>query len=209
MYHMSFLDTLSHWDTASLIAMRWWIDTSNPLLVSFIQIGWESIVFVAVLFLVLYWLSGTFTSDPVLKKNALGIFYGIIFSFGLYAILNFFLIPQFRMSPQEVAGAIAPIINHPLDNSFPSGHAIFSGSFLVWILIFWIKRWIVSLMGIVIIVTLVSRVIGGVHYPWDIVGWLFLWVFAALLFHLFIFPQNWFQQYAVYPLLRFASFFHL
>jgi hypothetical protein len=33
--------------------------------------------------------------------------------------VNFFL-PQFRPSPQAVAGALAPIIDHPLDNSFPS-----------------------------------------------------------------------------------------
>ena len=30
----------------------------------------------------------------------------------------------------EISGAIAPLIPHPVDNSFPSGHALFTAALL-------------------------------------------------------------------------------
>ncbi len=39
-------------------------------------------------------------------------------------------LPKWRPGATEMAGAIAPLIPHPIDNSFPSGHALFTGALL-------------------------------------------------------------------------------
>jgi len=74
-------------------------------------------------FLVIYWLIGTMKKDEGFKRDALNVFFVIFFAFVVYTILNQTL--PIRPRPESVS-AITPIIAHVPDNSFPSGHAIFS-----------------------------------------------------------------------------------
>lgn len=66
-----------------------------------------------------------------------------------------------------ISGARA-LIPHPTDNSFPSGHALFVGALLVGLFRFFRRTWLVSLVLILSVITLSARVVGGVHYPGDI-----------------------------------------
>lgn len=90
----------------------------------------------------------------------------------LYSIINFGL-PQWRPSPIEVAGGIKPLIPHPIDNSFPSGHALFSAALFVGIWKYFRKKYLLLMVVIIAITTTSARVIGGVHYPGDILGGFF------------------------------------
>jgi membrane-associated phospholipid phosphatase len=69
-----------------------------------------------------------------------------------------------------MAGAIAPLIPHPIDNSFPSGHALFSGSLFVALFRYYRVNWIIILALILAVITLAARMIGGVHYLGDILA---------------------------------------
>lgn len=191
-------------DTSLLIQARGLIGHEYSHLV---QILGESIVVWWALFLLALWIYGKIKNDTTYKIKALQIFFTIIFVFGLYAIINFFL-PQWRPSPQTVVGGIIPLIPHPLDNSFPSGHALFSGALIFGIWKYFRKTSLLIVMNIFAILTLSMRVIGGVHYPGDIVAGLVIWVIGWYLFIPII--EWWFMRRYVYAFfVKVASFLRL
>lgn len=96
----------------------------------------------------------------------------------------------------ELTGADA-LIPHPLDNSFPSGHALFMASLLVGIFQK-LRRWDILLATFLIgLITVSARVIGGVHYPGDIIGG---WIFGTIggLIGIFLIEQTFFQKH-IFP----------
>ena len=99
---------------------------------SIVTILAESIVVWCAIFLVGTWLYGTFQKNDDYKKQALQVFGLIVSVFVIYTIVNL-CVPQWREHPHSfLNGAnITPLIPHPTDNSFPSGHALFSGAFIV------------------------------------------------------------------------------
>lgn len=101
----------------------------SPEYATIIQILGEAVVVAGGIFLVMLWLTGVRRDDIEYKKNALRIFMGIIGVFVLYSIINLG-IPPWRPGAMELSGATA-LIPHPTDNSFPSGHALFSAALIV------------------------------------------------------------------------------
>jgi membrane-associated phospholipid phosphatase len=68
-----------------------------------------------------------------------------------------------------------------VDNSFPSGHALFTAALLFWIFKYYHRNSLLILTAIIWSITLSARVIGGVHYPGDILGWLLFGLIGAYL----------------------------
>lgn len=164
---MNFINQLLDFDLSLLQSARWLVWSQYA---SLVQVTGELVVFFWAGTLIGLWLYGVYKKDNEYKKNALTIFFTIVAVFGIYAIINLGL-PKWRLGAMEIAGAIAPLIPHPTDNSFPSGHALFTGAFLVALLRYYrYNSSIVIIVVLVALITLVSRVIGGVHYPGDIIG---------------------------------------
>lgn len=84
-----------------------------------------------------------------------------------------------RKRPFEVL-EIEPIITHDIGGSFPSKHA--SSAMIIAISVYWINPLAGSLCIGVALVTAISRVLGGVHYPVDIVVGIFLAFLFSVLF---------------------------
>lgn len=146
----------------------------SPEYAFIIQFLGELVVFYWASLLVAIWLFGVYRNDNSYKQKSLAIFFTIIGIFIVYAIINLG-IPQWRPGATEaVRGGIAPLIPHPIDNSFPSGHALFTGALLFWIFRYFYYRWIIVITIIVGVLTLIARVFGGVHYPGDIIAGLFI-----------------------------------
>jgi membrane-associated phospholipid phosphatase len=101
--------------------------------------------------------------DNEYKKNALRIFATIVGVFVIYSVVNLG-IPQWRDSPITVSGGITPLIPHPIDNSFPSGHALFSAALIVGLWKYYRRHWLITLIAVLALLTTTARVIGGVHY---------------------------------------------
>jgi undecaprenyl-diphosphatase len=140
----------------------------------------ETVVIATACFLLILWIIGVYKKRDTEKHQALSIFLTIVMVFIFYAILNF-CIPQWRPNPQEVVHGIKALIPHPLDNSFPSGHALFTGALLVGIYRY-IHRWDILSIAIVLgLITTISRVLAGIHYPWDILGWMFVGILGWIL----------------------------
>jgi membrane-associated phospholipid phosphatase len=100
--------------------------------------------------------------DNEYKKNALRIFMTIIGVFVIYSVINLG-IPQWRPGAMELSGATA-LIPHPTDNSFPSGHALFSAALLVGLWKYYRRSWLIAVIAVLALATTSARVIGGVHY---------------------------------------------
>lgn len=167
---MNLLQSLLDLDLELLQSAR---NLVTPEYATLIQLLWEAIVITGAIFLIALWLYGAYVKDHKYKRIALSIFYTIIFVFLIYAIVNLG-IPKWRLWAMEIPGAIAPLIPHPIDNSFPSGHALFTGALMVWMCRYFYRNYLLALFIIVWFITLSCRVIGWVHYPWDILGWLIL-----------------------------------
>jgi undecaprenyl-diphosphatase len=175
---MNIIQSLLDLDLSLLKEAKYLVD---PKYAYIVQILWETVVIYGALFLVILWLYGTFQKDHKYKRIALSIFYTIVIVFVLYALINLGM-PKWRPWAMEIQWAIAPLIPHPIDNSFPSGHALFTSAFLVWIVRYFYRTNLLILTIIIWVITLVSRIIGGVHYPGDIIGGLLIgWVTSYFL----------------------------
>ncbi len=188
-------NSLLSYDTELLISARHLV---SPDSAKIIQILGELIVFWWAFLLLAIWIYGIYKKNIEYKYIALKIFFLIVLVFLVYGIINFG-IPQWRPSPADVVGWIKPLIPHPSDNSFPSGHALFSTALIVGL---WkcVKNWyLVSITIILALITTVSRVIWGVHYPGDILwGFIFGGIVAILLTR--IVDQSFFQE-KIFPIL--------
>lgn len=151
----------------------------SPEYAHIIQFTGELIVFYWAFFLLAIWLFGAYKKNNSYKRKALAIFFTIVFVFIVYAIINLG-IPQWRPGATEaIKDGIAPLIPHPIDNSFPSGHALFTGALLFGIFRYFYHRWVVVITVIIGVFTLTARVAGWVHYPGDIIAGLLFGIFGA------------------------------
>ncbi|MBP9779337.1 phosphatase PAP2 family protein [Candidatus Gracilibacteria bacterium] len=187
------IQSILSYDEHLLILTRTLIDPEYSSLIQFLG---ELVVLWCMIFLVGLWFYSIYKKETGYKYIALRIFFTIILVFVFYLIINLG-IPKWRPSPQEVAGSIGALIPHPIDNSFPSGHALFSGAFLVGLLRYYRKGIILSLTIVFANITVVSRVLGGVHYPGDILGGLIIGIFGGFLLSRCITSK--FMEKTIYP----------
>lgn len=115
---------------ADVSALIWARSLVSPEYTSLIRILGEMIVLWGAGILLFLWFRGLIQKDIKPKQMALEIFFTIVLTFIFYGIINFG-VPQWRKSPQEVVGGIKALIAHPIDNSFPSGHALFTAALIV------------------------------------------------------------------------------
>lgn len=151
----------------------------SPQYARVVQIAGEAVVIYGAMILIWLWLYGVYKKDNEYKKIALAIFFTIICVFILYAIINLGM-HQWRPGAIEAVHGIPPLIPHPIDNSFPSGHALFAWGLIVGLYRYYRQNWIIASVILISIVTLIARVVGGVHYPGDIIAWLIFGILGAL-----------------------------
>jgi membrane-associated phospholipid phosphatase len=171
-----------------------------------IEIVWESVVIWVGLMLIGLWLYGVKREDNRYKVISLSIFSTIILTFLFYTIINLGL-PEWRPGGMELTGARA-LIPHPTDNSFPSGHALFTWAALLAIRRFLPWKSLIILTITFGILTAVARVMGWVHYPWDILGGWAFWIFGGWIFARAI-DGRFFREYIFARIIQIASFFKL
>lgn len=198
------LQSLLSLDTELLI---WARSLIGPEHASAIQICSELIVVWSGFFLVWLWLYGLKAHDNRYKVAALMIFSTIILTFTVYTIINFWF-EKWRPSPQDVVGGIKPLIPHPLDNSFPSGHALFTWAFIVGLFVFARKKSIILITLLIWFLTAASRVIGWVHYPWDILAGWFFGVLGWILFARVV-SLDFIRQKIYFPIIRLFEYIRL
>jgi len=131
-------------------------------------------IFFLPVFLLWAWLYWTFkVKDNSKKENILFVFYSIVVAMILNAIIKIFV------SIDRPESVIKPILEHVPDKSFPSDHATVSFAFLFALYAAWYKKTFWIFMPFVIIMNF-SRIAGGIHWFWDIIVWMILWLIAVI-----------------------------
>lgn len=143
---------------------------------SFTQFGWldailpifaDVPIFLIPLFLVGYWIYATKIKKVEIKNTLLFIFYTDIIAGWLNLLIQQFVYVERPATFLQVKWSF--ILSHIPDNSFPSDHAAIGTAFIIALALFGYKKTAYILTPIFILMFL-ARIIGGVHYPFDILG---------------------------------------
>lgn len=156
------------------------------------------------IFLIVFWLFYTIHLEKQKKENLLFIFYSVIFGTVINIIIqNLFYIER----PQNfLQNSWNFLLNHIPNASFPSDHATVSFAFLTSIFLFWYRKITFFILPFFIIM-LLSRIIAGVHWSFDIIAWIFIWIFSAIMIKKY--KENYFLTKINNRLLKIASYFKL
>lgn len=176
---MNILSSLQAWDTSLLELVRSHLILHTSWFPTAIVITGDSEPIAFALFLVGLWLLWVFRKDKNPKYVALDLFWHVMGAFAIYWIINH-LLPM-RPRPETVTD-LPPLIKHFPDNSFPSGHALF----------WWASWWALAKLTqfrkttyfffFLGLLTVITRVVAGIHYPGDIIaGFLLGWFIVQIL----------------------------
>lgn len=152
--------------------------TDNVFIAQIIYIFADAPIFFLPLFLVGYWLYFNYKKEHQNKNTLLFMFYSTLIAIIISLIIqNFVHIDRPENSLQH-AGKM--ILSHIPDASFPSDHASVSSAFLMSLFLFWFIRIGLILLPFMIVM-LLSRIAGWVHWPFDIVAGIIIWCFSSFL----------------------------
>ncbi|MCD5380670.1 phosphatase PAP2 family protein [Candidatus Gracilibacteria bacterium] len=128
-------------------------------------------IFVLPVFLLGYWIYYTYFSkdkgNKEAKNNLLLIFYSTVLALIISLIIQQFV--HLDRPEEHIQAGAKLLLDHLPDASFPSDHATVSIAFLAAIIFAGYKKWGFALMLPFILMN-VSRVIAGVHWPFDIIA---------------------------------------
>ena len=166
-------------------------------------------IFFLPVFLVWAWLFWNFKlkkeESVEKKKDLLFIFYSIVFALSTNLLFQRF----FHFDRPEWSCPIdwKLIIDHYPDASFPSDHATVSFSFLFSLYLAWYKRTFWIFLPFVICMNF-SRIMVCVHWPFDILVWVLVWIIWAFLVFKFLKDLKIFEKLNNF-ILKISSFLKL
>ncbi len=145
----------------------------------FVRFFADTPIFLLPIFLVCYWLYYTFKNKNLEKKEELLlIFFSVILGISISLIIQ--QIISIDRPENYINGTWKLLLKHIPDASFPSDHATVASTFLFSILFYWYKK-IFWILIILFSFMLVSRVIAWVHWPFDILAWIVVWLLSAVI----------------------------
>jgi len=135
-------------------------------------------IFFIPIFLIISWIYYSINKKATLldKEKLLYIFYSIVIWLGISLIIQHIVHID---RPESVLKWVWKLLlKHIPDASFPSDHATVSIAFLTSLFLAWYKKiWLVFTPFVILM--LLSRVILGVHWPFDIIAWSLVWIFSS------------------------------
>lgn len=152
--------------------------SNNNIPESLIFFFTDTPIFFIPIFLVWYWLYYNFNNDKIKKIELLNIFYSIVIAITIALIIQQFI--QIDRPEDYLKWTKALIMKHLPDASFPSDHATVIFTFTFWLFFTNYKKlWFIFL--IFAILMWLARISVWVHWPTDILWWIFLWLFSSFL----------------------------
>jgi len=113
------------------------------------------------------------------KKEAIFAFYSVVISLGISFLISLFY--THNRPFMDNLGTI--LIHHKPDTSFPSDHTTFLFAIAWSFMLFRVRFW--SLFLILAFLGGITRVYVGVHYPFDILGGIFIGLVGASIIYIF------------------------
>lgn len=203
--------------TLQLIEPSWWMDILNRWLD--IQNKYEWIanlaptfadVFVVIypIFLICIYVYAIIRKKPIVKQWSLYVFFATLFAVLINIWIQTFFYKERPIVVLNQVEAEETLLHDLLPtSSFPSDHAVVSMAVAMATLLRWLhnKRKFFTRSGIVLIIVsflmTACRILTLVHWPSDIVAWLWLWLLVPLI--LMIRPIRYaLLKYLINPLIR-------
>jgi len=154
--------------------------TQNELLWKIIFFMSDAPIFILPIFLLWFWLYFNYKKDINWKNKLLFISYAIII-----AILISIFIQQFVYIDRpetHIKRTWNMILSHIPDASFPSDHASVWSAFITSLLFFGFINYFYFIRPFIIIM-LLSRIRAWVHWPFDIIIWIIIWIFSSFIIY--------------------------
>ncbi|MDD5769732.1 MAG: phosphatase PAP2 family protein [Candidatus Gracilibacteria bacterium] len=178
--------------------------TDNKLIGDIVYCFADVPIFILPIFLIGAWLYFNYKKNINGKNKLLFIFYSIFIAVIINIIIQHFI--HIDRPEESLKNAGKLILNHIPDNSFPSDHASVGSAFLVSLFLFGFVR-----IGLIIlpfiIVMLLSRIAGGIHWPFDIIVGIIIGSLSSFIIYKIHF-LNIFKKVNIL-ILKFSSFFKL
>lgn len=133
-------------------------------------------IFFLPIFLLSLWLYYNNKNQNNKKENLLYIFYSAFVALIINLIIQLFYKSERPSDSENISQALA-LSNIP-ENSFPSDHSSISISFTLALYLFWYKKTALVFFAFVILM-LISRVTIWVHWIFDIIAGIFVWLLSA------------------------------
>ncbi len=158
--------------------------SNHKIVEIFVKIFADSPIFFLPVFLVSMRIYYTYKSkDNTKKQELLFIFYWVVIWLIIALVIQSLV--DIDRPENYINSTWKLLLKHLPDASFPSDHATVSVAFLTSLFLAWYKRVWLIFLPFVIFMNL-SRIIAGVHWPFDIIVWTIIWIISAFISFKFI-----------------------
>jgi len=141
----------------------------------------DSPIFFIPIFLLITWIY--YRKEELIKNNLLYIFYSTIIWISISLLIQHFI--HIDRPEIYIQNAWNLLLKHIPDASFPSDHATVSAAFTASLFYTGYKKiWYIFLPFVIIMD--ISRIIAWVHWPFDIVVWIIVWIFSSFIIFKYI-----------------------
>lgn len=152
--------------------------TDNKIIWNIVTYFSDAPIFILPIFLLGYWIYFSCKKNPEKKHELLFIFYSTCIAIIVSLIIQQFVHLDRPEESLKIAGKL--ILKHIPDASFPSDHASVSAAFITSLFFYWYKKHAYIILPFMIIM-LLSRIAGWVHWPLDIVAGILVGILGSFL----------------------------
>ena len=195
--------------------LQWWIDIQSKYewISSLASIFADVFVVIYPIFLVCVYVYAMIKKKPQIKQWCLYIFFATLIAVLINIWIQTFFYKERPIVVLNQVEAEETLLHEILPvSSFPSDHAVVSMAFAVATLLWWVynrRKFFIRFWVLFVLISLVMtscRILTLVHWPSDILAWLWLWILVPLI--LMIRPIRYFLiRNIINPVIRFEQWF--
>jgi undecaprenyl-diphosphatase len=157
--------------------------SKNPIIENIVWVFADAPIFFIPIFLIVVWITLSYKKQQKKKEDLLFILYSCILGIVIALLIQHFV--HFDRPENYIIHTWKLLLKHIPDASFPSDHTIVGFAFLTSLYLANYKKVFYIFLPFVFIMVL-SRIIAWVHWPFDIIVWILIWIFSSFITFKFI-----------------------
>jgi len=157
--------------------------SKNPIIENIVWIFADAPIFFIPIFLIVVWITLSYKKQQKKKEDLLFILYSCILGIVIALLIQQFV--HFDRPENYIIHTWKLLLKHIPDASFPSDHTIVGFAFLTSLYLSNYKKVFYIFLPFVFIMV-ISRIVAWVHWPFDIIVWILIWIFSSFITFKFI-----------------------